>query len=97
MMEQMMENKSEETEAKEQDAPIGIDDIISRVEGYAADPKLVTAETLGELLGELQDLKSYLDGEPESENGDKNEGGGKDNGQGSLMISIGRKMKGGGY
>ena len=94
MMEQMSESKSEEISEPETEGPIGIDDIISRVEGYAADPKLVTAETLTELLGELKDLKSYLDGGDEPETEPENPG--NSNGKPSLMISIGEKMKGGG-
>jgi len=44
-----------------------IDSIISRVESYIADPKMVTSETLGGLRDELIDLKSVLDGEETDE------------------------------
>lgn len=41
----------------------GIDDIIARVQSYQENPQMVTPETLGELLSELMDLKTVLDGE----------------------------------
>jgi hypothetical protein len=52
----------------------GIDAIISRVDAYIKNPKMVTPETLSELKGELEDLKSYLDedaGEDEYEGKEK--------------------------
>ena len=94
MMEQATENKSEEM-PQETEGPIGIDDIISRVEGYVADPKMVTPETLADLLGELKDLKDYLDGgEAETETPKDAEDTGDHSGKPSLMISIGERMKG---
>lgn len=45
----------------------GIDSIIARVQEYQANPEMVTPETLGELLSELTDLKSFLDGEETEE------------------------------
>jgi len=45
----------------------GIDAIIARVESYRADPKMVTPETLDEVLNELMDLKGYLSGDGEDQ------------------------------
>lgn len=48
----------------QQDAPgTPIDDIISTVDQFMADPKSVTPETLGQLKLDLEDLKTILDGD----------------------------------
>ena len=49
------------TESPEMGSPI--DGIISTVDSYMKDPKMVTPETLAELKSELMDLKSFLDDE----------------------------------
>jgi hypothetical protein len=62
--------------------PQGIDSIISRVKAYKANPKMVTPETWDELIGELEDLKDYMDeGEPEEPTEEKPSG---------LTVMIGR-------
>lgn len=40
-----------------------MDEVISKVQSYVDDPKLVTPQTMGELLADLQDLKQVVDGE----------------------------------
>jgi len=45
----------------------GIDSIISTVDSYILDPKLITPQTLEQLKSDLMDLKSYLDGEETQE------------------------------
>ena len=40
-----------------------LDEIISRVQSYIENPSLATPETLGELVADLVDLKSVVDGE----------------------------------
>ena len=42
-----------------------LDSIISRVDSYIQDPKLVTPDTLMELKTELEDLKGYVENEPQ--------------------------------
>jgi hypothetical protein len=68
-----------------------LDSIISRVDSYIKDPKLVTSETLEELKSELVDLKSYLDegGEKSGEEPMKNMEG-KDMGKPSIVIALGK-------
>lgn len=66
-----------------------LDDLISRVDSYIKDPKLVTPETLMEMKSELEDLKSYMDQEesPSGETADhKPESG--------VAIMIGNMKKG---
>ena len=66
-----------------------LDGLIERVKSYIEEPKLVTKETLQELLSELEDLKSVMDEEePEEEMPKEKEG--KNPG---LLISIGSIMK----
>lgn len=59
-------------EEMEEGSPL--DSIIARVASYKEDPKLVTPETLAELEEELMDLKSYMDGDEEMEEGHKGSG-----------------------
>lgn len=44
-----------------------MDQIISRVDEYIANPKMVTPQTLQELRMELEDLKGIVDGEEQDE------------------------------
>ena len=50
-----------------QDQQTPLDSIISRVDSYIQDPKLVTAQTLTDLKTELEDLKTYIEGEETQE------------------------------
>lgn len=59
MMDQEMTDQMPHEEASPFDA------VISRVEGYIANPNSVTPETLTELLGELADLKAGVEGDYE--------------------------------
>ena len=85
------ETKNNEGQEPEQETT-PLDSIIQRVESYKEDPKLVTPETMSELLEELVDLKSFTDGDDPTDTEDDTQ----DNTQGespSLVIAIGRKMK----
>ena len=68
-MEQMQQDNSTDTT----DSTTPLDEIISRVDSYIADPKLVTTDTLTQLKNDLVDLKSVIDqeetGESESDQG----------------------------
>lgn len=89
-----MEQDMPQTMNEESEEKTPLDSIISRVKSYSENPAMVTKETLGELLGELEDLKSYVDGDdmPEKEMGDMGESEGED-GKPSLVIAIGKHMK----
>lgn len=40
-----------------------MDEVIGKVQSYVQDPGLITPQTMGELLADLQDLKKVVDGE----------------------------------
>lgn len=65
-MEQMP--MSTETSPVEPEQEVGgIDQIISQVDSYIQDPKMVTPATLMGLKESLMDLKGFLDGEEQGE------------------------------
>lgn len=61
MMDQTQNSKPEPMADDQGGSPI--DAMISRVDAYIQNPKMVTPETLTELKTELEDLKGYVDGE----------------------------------
>lgn len=75
-----------------------LDAMISTVDSYMRDPKLITPETLGQLKADLIDLKSYVDGGPSDSGSDPYAGQANDPAQDNsghgLAITIG-KMRGG--
>ncbi len=93
-MDQMNSNNDQAPDDAGQSETTPFDDIINRVRGYIKDPTQVTHETLSELLTELEDLKSVVDGEesgeptPEPQPQNPNE-------KPSLTIAIDKGMRGG--
>lgn len=72
-----------------------LDSIIETIQSYIKNPKLVTRETLQELLFDIEDLRDSMkedysedDEEVDSEENSQHRGG--------LTILIGKSMKGGG-
>lgn len=70
-----------------------IDEIISRVEEYIKNPKMVTSETLQALKDDLLDLKPMLDGDEREGMGEMDEGMKGGHGKPSLVIAIGGMKK----
>ena len=83
------EMMTKDTEQEEYSDGNGIDSIISKVEEYIANPKMVTPETLTELKEDLIDLKEFLDGDSSEEPMEDDE-----ENKPSLTISIGKKLRG---
>lgn len=70
-----------------------LDEIIKKVDGYIANPKMVTPETLTEVRDSLVELKSYMDEDGESDGEGEENGGdsGSENGKSpSLTVMIGK-------
>ena len=101
----MMEDMKDKTDSKDmgvQDSgeteSTPLDGIISRLDEYIKNPKLVTSETLTELKSEIEDLKSVMDGEEPVEN-ESDESMPMEHGKGgqpSIAIVLGNLKKGGG-
>lgn len=70
-----------------------LDEIISRVESYIKNPKLVTEETLTEVRDDLVDLKKIIDGEDTDEMNDTNDTNMEDMKGMEGMEGYGKKMK----
>lgn len=74
-----------------------VDEIISTIDSYIKNPKLVTPETLSELKQQVLDIKMALDqedepSEMENEYKDEKPENSKEHG-GGLLITIGKAMK----
>ena len=87
---------NEETEMSEELMGHPIDAIVSRIDDYIKNPKLVTKETLTELRNEVEDLKAMTDEEEmpteEKESESSHKGKGADKGL-SIIIGMGSKNK----
>ena len=84
----------------EDQATTPMDEAISKVESYVADPKTVTPETLTELLDLLKEIKADVESDDESEDAGEDSIDDKSNdGTPSVMIALGvkKKKQGGGY
>ncbi len=60
-----MPTQGPQDQAPQEQTPL--DGIISQVESYVKDPKMITPQTMTDLLSQLQDLKSGVDTEETSE------------------------------
>jgi len=93
---EMNDNHDNGNDMNEESTPL--DDIISNVDSYIKNPKLVTSETLTKLKSDLEDLKSFLDSEEPIEEEDSGMDMSKDNDSRhgiGVMISVMRKKGGG--
>lgn len=61
----MPEEMTQTKKSEESDETTPLDDLISRVTKYRDDPKLVTRETMQDLMDELVDLKGFIDKDDE--------------------------------
>ena len=87
---QMTTNSNDQEVPQSQEGGSPLDDIISKVQSYKSDLKLVTPQTLDDLLSELTDLKSYLD-EEETQQGETQDQPGRK----GLTIMIDNAKHGG--
>lgn len=81
----------ETTQTKTEEAPPAetpFDEIIARVTQYRDKPELATPETMQALLDDLMDLKPFVDGENEMEEGHEGSAG-----KGGLTIVLGELKK----
>ena len=89
-MQQDMKNSNDTQEMpQDQGNESPIDGIISRVQSYRDDPKLVTPQTMDDVLADLEDLITYLDKE-ETPGGEQSDESGP-----GLAIMIGHAKNGG--
>lgn len=69
---------------EEEPEPTPMDQILSTLDSYIANPALATKETLAQLKDQLMSVKEFTDGEVKEEPAEVDERPG-------LMISIGKK------
>ena len=91
-MNNTMDGNMEHNDSPEIENPF--DSVISRIESYIQNPKLVTPETLAQLKEEVIGLKEGVEGEDApSEDSEGSSSGDKP----SLALTIGMMGKKGGY